>query len=455
MKLMSKKDDAYLMTRGEHYSIKVAVPKELIGQYKSKHGVVLSEITQALGTTNKTTARMHRDSIVGKLFEDFNSRISGIEHAPSTLKRLEIGAKELTDNNLTDDEYTELHADMGTLSDHYAPDTDEPDENEIERLAEVRHKLFNRASISFINEQYLKERHQVSSSMKSKMRKYSKALSGFLGGDKEVKRITGRHARDFLSMLNQMTDIAAKTKKDTASGLDKLWSWARRHEFVDNNIFEGARDAIHTNKRGVAKARYPFSNEDTVEILNGIQKLPKHREMLTSIALLGLYSGVRISELANLKTEDVLEGHIFDIKAGKNNAAVRRIPTHKKMHKLIDALVETSRDGWLIPNVPEVKTPRGIYVSGRFSAYKQGFWGHNARPTLTYHSFRHRIEDLFREAEVPTSISSMLTGRTEAGSAAGYGVGVVTIKKMQKALNKIKQGQEVTEVTESLIQNII
>jgi len=459
---MSKKPDAYLKLRGKkrYYSVVVNIPEELRHFYplKTTSGFRDKQV-QALGTTDKIKARMLRDKIVAEIFLEFDElRNLKPPQKPSLTETYEIqlaAIQEAKERGESPASVSGLKAGLDMLEDHRRdyPELYTTDEDPI-KLAEARYKAWGTASVHIMTEAYIKHHHEFSESMKQKMRRYAKELIHFIGVDIDPERLTTSQAREFIRDLNQQSNRGHKVKKDTAGGLSKLWAWAKRHELVSNNIFEGARDDIHVGKRGTAKKRYPFSNKDVIDTLDGLHTITKHQKMLPVLTLLGLFTGVREAELTGLRVEHILEGHIFNIVAGKNNEAVRTIPTHQVLHPLIDHLTKTSKDGWLIPDIPNRKTARSAYASSAFSEFKQDLWGKGLRPEITFHSFRHRMEDLFRDAEIPVEIRHRLTGRKDQGSEGEYGMGV-TIARTEKALGTIQQGVQVDEAVRRLLKKVL
>lgn len=460
MRSMSKKPDAYLKPRGSNkfYSVVVSIPEELRSYYPKKNGSFKDKIIKSLGTNNLIKARMLRDKHVAEIFIEFEDLRNASEKSKASLaETIEIQLDAINKARLSGDQagLSGLQTGLEMIRDLHRdnPSQFSKDEDHI-RLAAAVHKAYNIASISHIAEEYIKYHHDFSDSMKQKMRRYAKELIEFVGHDIPPARLTTSQARAFIRQLNEQTNRGHKVKKDTAGGLSKLWAWSKRHELVSDNVFEGAREDIHVGKRGKAKPRYPFSNQDVVAVLEGILILDIHQKMLSSLSLMSLYTGARISELTGLRVEHILEDHVLDIAEGKNKESVRRIPTDKALHPLINHLVETSSDGWLIPDIPNGKTTRAAYASNAFSKFKQSLWGHVARPEITFHSFRHRMEDLFRDADIQLEIRHRLTGRKDQGSEGDYGKGV-TIEKMKRALNTIQQGDIVEEAVQKLLLHIL
>jgi len=453
---MSKKPDSYLKLRGNTYSIQVNIPIELRESYLTKNGNQQSKYIEALGTDNLLKARMLRDKRVAELLLEFEALKAGDEVTITMVGELrcELAKYRKAEANSDEEAMFSAETNLEALEEHYHLDPAKHLEDSTkDELSTTLYDAYKTTSITFISEQYLKHKSDLSLSTNQKMRRYVKELIAFMGRDVRPELVTRKDALAFTGELNLQKHRGAKLKRDTLSGLSTLWTWARKREFVSDNIFADMRNEIHTSSRGTAKARDPFSNTDILDIVDGIHKLEKHKRLLSILTILGMYTGIREAELTGLRVKHILDGHVLDIVAGKNVDAVRKIPTHSSLHLLIDRLVENSSDGWLIPDIPNRKTPRETYASAKFSDFKQKLWGHNERPKLTFHSFRHTIEDLFREAEVYPATARKLTGRKDKGSEGVYGGGS-SIAKMRTALENLKYNHGVSKAVQSLFDNI-
>lgn len=459
MRTMSKKPDSYLKPRGEnkYFSIQVAIPKELREYYLTEAGKQRDKIVEALGTNNILKARMLRDKRVSEIFFDFEALKNGDEAAtPTMLNELKEELAKLKEAQANDDgrAIKQAQANLEALDDHFNLEPSKHlTKSNTNEIMDARYQAVGTTSITYITEEYLKHHPEFSLSTHQKMRRYAKELVAFMRRDGSPKQVTFDHALDFTSELNLQEDRKAKAKKDILSGLSRLWIWSRKRKYVSDNVFEDMRDEIHTSTRGTANDRYPFSNADILDVVEGIHKIDKHKRLLSILTIMGLYTGIREAEITGLRVEHILDGHVLDIVGGKNVDAVRKIPTHSSLHPLIDMLVENSLDGYLVPDIPNRKTPRETYASAKYSAFKQELWGHNERPKLTFHSFRHTIEDRFREAEVYPATARKLTGRKDKGSEGVYGKGI-SIAKMQIALESLGYDPNVSEAVQSLFDSI-
>jgi len=202
------------------------------------------------------------------------------------------------------------------------------------------------------------------------------------------------------------------------------------------------------------KARIPYTEPDMQLIFDSpiyaATELPKgaKEEAARWLPLLGMYSGARLEELAQLHVADVVKdpqhGWYLDItdvvnheanaiwasqsgavKRLKNESSRRRIPVHPQLVKAgFLCFVEHARSlgqQRLFPQL--VHDSKGVY-SGSWSKW----WSRYARQTIgintgrkVFHSFRHAFKDACREAGISEEVSDALTGHTGGGVGRKYG----------------------------------
>ncbi|GBQ21380.1 site-specific integrase [Tanticharoenia sakaeratensis] len=164
--------------------------------------------------------------------------------------------------------------------------------------------------------------------------------------------------------------------------------------------------------------------------------------------LIAATSGARIGEIAQLWPSDIMQNEgvwVLNIsrdgdKRAKNRASIRRTPIHSEVIRigLIELARERDRLGekLLLPGVPAP-------VQGSASHGLTKWMSEKARDRLApdaikgqgWHSFRHTLQELSREAENLDSVSDRLAGRKPAGAGGSYGRYRAPL--LQKALEKI------------------
>jgi integrase len=154
------------------------------------------------------------------------------------------------------------------------------------------------------------------------------------------------------------------------------------------------------------------------------------------IPLIGLYSGARLGEIAQLLVADLRAIHgtwVFHItregsgrKTVKTPGSERIVPVHSELvrrgllnyHATMKALGHQNL-------FPEIKADGRGFMSGRPSAFFNGYFaaiGIKEDKTVNFHSFRHGIADTFRNAGYLDEQFGLLLGHTKATTSGRYGI---------------------------------
>lgn len=126
-----------------------------------------------------------------------------------------------------------------------------------------------------------------------------------------------------------LEQLSPHMKKVFRNMMKQLYIYAMKHEIVDKNIME-----LITVKEAEVKERVPFTVEE-------IERLKAYKHKHTDTAIILLYTGMRITELLEIKTENVnlaeryMKGGI-KTEAGKD----RIIPIHDEIFELVKARFE-------------------------------------------------------------------------------------------------------------------
>lgn len=230
---------------------------------------------------------------------------------------------------------------------------------------------------------------------------------------------------------------ASKTVDKKVSILRTIFRVAVHDEVLPSDPTAGVLVAM---PKVVKKARTGFSNDDLNTIFgSALFQAAEYKRRKFGVAeywlpLIGLYTGARIEEIAQLRVSEIRQhpklGFYFDItdegddSTLKNAASRRRVPIHKS---LLDAgLVKYSESlhdqaGYLFPTLTADKYQR------RSSGYGKEFSKH-LRNVLkivdkrrVFHSFRHTFKHRCRELGISEDVHDALTGHTSASEARAYG----------------------------------
>lgn len=246
--------------------------------------------------------------------------------------------------------------------------------------------------------------------------------------------------------------------------LNAVFKWAENNNYVAKNVVQGVRvDGKKTKNK--TDARHPFSRGQLSTLftgplftgcdskrrshLPGKYKIKDHRYWLP---LLGLFTGGRLSELAQLEVMDIrndgdisfirieegLDEQGNQVKRLKTEDSRRSVPLHSELLKLgfLNYVSEQEKRGErrLFPSCERDK-------SGSFSAFTKWFGRHLTKTGVktdktSFHSFRHNFEDAMRQSIGDEELRRVLAGRAYDTSATIYGDGF-SIERLNEEILKI------------------
>jgi integrase len=241
--------------------------------------------------------------------------------------------------------------------------------------------------------------------------------------------------------------ISNRTRNNYATTLKCVFDCARRRgRFTGDNPFGGM-------KAKVAKGsdRVPFTVDELQKLFDAMPRdiaPAKHspETALPWVALIALYTGMRLEEIAQLTTADVREEQangatvtVIDVHNGgenklKNESAARLIPVHSALVKagLLD-YVAGLKVGPLFPGLTR-RASKGGKVGARIGELfrKKLVRLGLKRDGLCFHSFRHTVAGRLDAAVVRQSDAARVLGHAVAGMSYGTysqaGPGLIQVK---------------------------
>lgn len=139
--------------------------------------------------------------------------------------------------------------------------------------------------------------------------------------NKEISKITLKELEDTLA------NYKPTVQKTIRKTLRNCFKYALKHDYVTKDITQLLDVEKHTNVKEI--------NIFTVAEINDLWD-NVGSSYYDDIPLILLYTGLRISELFNLKTSEVdLENEVFNITDSKTKNGIRVLPIHKKIVPLI------------------------------------------------------------------------------------------------------------------------
>lgn len=273
-----------------------------------------------------------------------------------------------------------------------------------------------------------------------------------LGSPLHVQQLTRAQGNTFKAWLQEpKRGFSPKTAKDRLMYVNSLLRFACVElEAIPKNPWQGL--SIEDTK---TTTRRPWKDEELHQLFS--QPLFQAYEVPSEgragggpaaywIPIIGLYTGARIGELAQLRVSDITteDGiHIIKItddgedQKVKTSASRRSIPIHSELIRL--GLLEYAEDirkedpaGSLWPLLNQ-KT-----LSSWFSKYRKRI-GLDDR-WLDFHSFRHTVRTRLAKAQVQEQLMDAITGHETGGSTGRKVYTHLDMEDLQKAIQTLSYG---------------
>jgi integrase len=265
--------------------------------------------------------------------------------------------------------------------------------------------------------------------------KHKLALWPLKAGDIKVFRgFSFRKVIDANVALGKPT-ISQKTINKYLSAVGSFSTWLLQNEYLDSDVMAGMYLSLDKRKR----TRFPFTSDQLTTIFGSPlfatcmgddqEHKPGNvavRDWRYWIPLIGLYSGARLGEIAQLSTVDVRQIHGVwvvhvteegsPLKSTKTKGSQRVVPIHSELIKLglieYHAAIVARGEKQLFP---EIKPDSRGFFSGDPSAFFNNYFraiGVKVDKSVNFHSFRHGIADAFRSAGYLDEQFNVLLGQT-------------------------------------------
>jgi len=206
---------------------------------------------------------------------------------------------------------------------------------------------------------------------------------------------------------------------------NQLYRYALENDLVTKDYSEFVEISHHKKEDN---ERDPFSSKEISTLWDNVD-----RNEYNSIILMLIYSGVRISELLNLKKENVhLDEKYFDVVSAKTKAGIRKVPISDKTIQYFSHWMSKSSTEYLLV------TPDGDAFTYR--NYYDSYW----KPLITEmnmkhtpHDTRHTTVSLLVAAHINQTIIKRIVGHAGAMSLTERVYTHFEIQQLIDAINKI------------------
>jgi integrase len=240
--------------------------------------------------------------------------------------------------------------------------------------------------------------------------------------------------------------IEAPTINKHLAALGKFSTWLLANDYIAEPVMTGMY--LDENRR--ERKRLPFTSDQLTELFRsplytGFQSDGKEHQPgnLTTrgwrfwLPLVGLFTGARLGEIAQLHTADVRQIHgtwVIHVtteggdKSTKTAGSMRVIPVHSELIRLgfldYHAKIKARHEKRLFP---EIEPDARGFLSGRPSEFYRDYLrriGIKTKQdrTINFHSLRHGFADALRRAGYRDEEFGFLLGHTKASTTGRYGI---------------------------------
>lgn len=251
--------------------------------------------------------------------------------------------------------------------------------------------------------------------------------------------------------------ISVKTINKHIVAYGGLFKWGSANGFTDANIFDGLiiRQAKKNEQRRTA-----FTPEQIHRMYWELTTFPAHKEYQKWGPLLGIFTGARLNEIAQLTPDDIrqIDGiwclDINDQSDGKHlktGAAKRVIPVHSKLIELgfltyVDAARNSGRSRLLHELTYDKNNGYGRNLGRWFNEKFLAKLGFNDE-TLVFHCLRHTMVTELKHADVPDGIVKSIIGHAQEGvTDTVYFKNGYKAEQLKSAIEKVHQRVQQTQV---------
>ncbi len=233
-----------------------------------------------------------------------------------------------------------------------------------------------------------------------------------------------------LAELQNVVDTCGKnypTLRKLKVLLNQLYEYAMKNELCNKDYSEYVDIVKHKDRNPNKRDREKFTKAE-------IDRLWKASDdKYYQIVLMLIYSGVRISEILNLKREDVnLNEQYFDVKLSKTDNGIRRVPIADKVLPFFKNWYNDGESEYLLHTENGNKFDYRNYYDSYFTPLMV-----NLNMDHTPHCTRHTCISMLAEAQVDQTTIKKIVGHSGAMTMTERVYTHLDVEVLINAINKI------------------
>lgn len=202
------------------------------------------------------------------------------------------------------------------------------------------------------------------------------AMRSYIGAYKKCEPLYNMRMNEIVSThLQNVVNQYSDKSKSTQNNLLKLFHGMFKFADMNNIVEKDYSKYVEITSEKESKDKMPFSREEVQRVWSNIDWVHKSENNTNSLygvpmmdtVLVMLYTGMRISELLDLKAEDIhLEERWIDLRGTKTASARRIVPIHKLIEPLIRKRLEANSAGYIFRDNKGKQITYNSYVRNFF-----------------------------------------------------------------------------------------
>ncbi len=237
------------------------------------------------------------------------------------------------------------------------------------------------------------------------------------------------------NFFNDLKDagLGYSTRKRIRTDCIMTYKYAQKLDYKGIN-YPKLYELGSSPRKGEAKI---FSDDQILKLWNSRDKGNKEAQFAVDSLLMLIYSGVRISDLLNLKIEDVyISERYFFVRESKTDAGTRKVPIHKCMINIYQKYYDNSNAYFLTCPSTNKKYSYANYRDSYFDRLRDELcWDSD----LTPHNGRKTCASLLKRFEADPTYIKLILGHEGALSLTEKVYTNVDVQKLVETIDLIPE----------------